>query len=90
LTGSDILTGVLQWFLFQNGNFPKAAETADALRMHYKPQRLYNAATVEKCVYPIPYAQIAGTTRVKKYWTLEKNPRKSKQKKKRAKSPFFF
>jgi hypothetical protein len=77
MTGMEILTGVKKWFLFQNGNFQKADATAGAPRTHWKQQTWFSAVTVVKCDYPILCAPIAGITRVGKFYTLKKNPRKS-------------
>jgi len=77
MTGGEFLTGEIKWYLFQNGNSLKAAETAAAHRMHYKPLTWFSAAIVEKCAFLIRFAQIAGITRARKSLILAKNPKRN-------------
>jgi hypothetical protein len=54
----DSLTGVLQWYLFQNGNFLRVAAIVVAARMHCRLLTWFSAVTVVRCDFPIPSAQI--------------------------------
>jgi len=75
MTGTDNLTGVLRWFLFQNGNFQKVVEIAAEHRMHCRQLIWFNAAIAVRCAYPIQYAPIADITRARKSSTWAKKPR---------------
>lgn len=90
LTGTDFLTGVKKWFLYQNESFPKAEETAAALRTRWKQRTSYSAAIAVKCDFLTRYVPIAGITRVRKFCILKKKPRKSDQKSKNGLMPVFW
>jgi hypothetical protein len=78
VTGTEFLTGVLRWFLFQNGNFQKVAETAADHKTHCRQPIWFNAAIVVRCDYLIRSALIADTMLVRKSSTWAKSPRKNK------------
>jgi len=93
MTGTEFLTGVLRWFLFQNGNFPKVAETAADHKMRCRQPIWFNAVIVARCVCPIQSALIADIMPVKKSSTWAKRPRKNKvyrEKKRTEKSVFLL
>jgi len=73
MTGGKFLTGDLEWYLFQNGNSLKAAETAAAHRTHCRPPTLFSAAIAEKCAFLTRFAPIAGITRARKSLISVKN-----------------
>ena len=77
MTGGEFLTGDLKWYLFQNENFPKVAATAVAHRMHCKPPTWSNAAIAVRCDFLTRFVPIAGTTRVRKCWTLAKKQKRN-------------
>ena len=77
MTGTDNLTGVMRWFLFQNGNFQKVVETAAERKTRFKRPIWCSAAIAAKCAFLIPFVRIADSIRGKKFSTSAKKQRKS-------------
>lgn len=93
MTGTEFLTGVLRWFLFQNGNFQRVAETAADHKTHCRQPIWFNAAIAARCDCPIRSAPIADTMPARKSSTWAKRPRKNKvyrEKKRTVKSVFLL
>jgi hypothetical protein len=93
MTGTEFLTGVLRWFLFQNGNFQKVAETAADHKTHCRQPIWFNAAIAVRCDCPIQSARIADIMQARKSSTWAKRPRKNKayrEKKRTEKSVFLL
>lgn len=77
MTGTDNLTGVMRWFLFQNGNFQKVVETAAERKTRFRQRTWYNAAIAAKCVFLTPFVRIAGNIRGRKCLTSVRKQRNS-------------
>lgn len=92
MTGTEFLTGVLRWFLFQNGNFQKVAETAADHKTHCRQPIWFNAAIAVRCDCPIQSAPIADIMPARKSSTWAKRPRKNKvyREKKRTERSVFL
>jgi len=77
MTGTDNLTGVMRWFLFQNGNFQKVVETAAERKTRFRQPIWCNVAIAAKCAFLILSVRIADSIREKKFSTSAKKQRKS-------------
>jgi hypothetical protein len=78
MTGGEILTGDLKWYLFQNGNSLKAAATAAVHKTLCKPPTWFNAVIVARCAFLTRFAPIAGITRGRKSLISAKKPKRNK------------